>query len=133
MVSHVSRWSHRIGLVLAGPPLALAIWLGSVATWNARPLPPCHAGGLDPLKPTQKCRRAPVPAVQGSLGESGSVASLRLIEQGTVSGVPDFRSAGSAAMVSLALYLASRAGGRFAILIRRRTIKGPLQDSTAGA
>jgi hypothetical protein len=132
MVSHVSRWSHRIGLVLAGPPLVLAIWLGSVATWDARPLPPCTAGGLDPLKPIQKCRRVPVPAGQSAPVELAGFTPVRLIEQGTVSGVPDFRSAGFAATLSLALYLASRVGGRLTAHIRRRS-RARLQDAAAGA
>lgn len=133
MVSRLSRWSHRIGLAAAAPPLVLALWLGGVATWEARPLPPCLAGGLNPLHPAQKCRRAPVPIGRSVPVEAAGFGSLRLVEQGTVSGIPDFRNAGFLATLSLALYLTSRACGRLLAYGLRRTAKAHLRAAPASA
>ena len=113
MVSRISTWSHRLGLALAAPVLLAALWLGAVATWDTRPLPKCVGNGLDLLNPTQKCRRYPVPSGPPSSYADSGLGHLLMIEQGTVSGAPDFRSAGRAAALSLALYLASRGLGWF--------------------
>lgn len=111
MVSLISTWSHRLGLALAAPALLAALWLGAVATWETRPLPRCVGNGLDLLNPTQKCRRYPVPSGPPSLYSDAGSAHFLLVEQGTVSGAPDFRSAGGAAALSLMLYLVSRGLG----------------------
>jgi hypothetical protein len=99
-------WSNRVGLTLAVPCPVLAFVLAGQAVWDARPLPTCLASGLDPLNPAQRCRRVTmlggVPVTAGATN-----SSLKMVEQGTVSGVPDLRAAGNAALTALALYLAS--------------------------
>ncbi|WP_375410845.1 hypothetical protein [uncultured Methylobacterium sp.] len=120
MMTRIPRWSHRIGLLLAAPFLLFALVLAGTAVWEARPLPACGASGIDPLNPVLRCRRLtmvggiPVPS-----REAVSASGLRVIEQGTVSGMPDLRSSGLAFLCGLVLYGLSRGFGR--VLSRRRT------------
>lgn len=136
-MSRVSRRFHGVGLVLACPLLLLALGLGAVATWEARPLPACLPSGLDPLHPLQKCRRAPRPLGPSASSDPTSLPPVRQVEQGSVSGVPDFDAAGSAAGLALALYLASRGLGWIAeALLRRRArtalpLGGPARRTNA--
>lgn len=111
MVSRITGWSHRLGLALAAPAMLAALWFGAVATWDTRPLPRCVDNGLDLLNPTQKCRRYPVPSGPPSSNSDTGSGHVLMVEQGTVSGAPDFRSAGRAAGLGIALYLASRGIG----------------------
>jgi hypothetical protein len=64
------RWGRYLGLTLAAPCLLLALALAGYAVWEARPLPACLAGGIDPLNPAQKCRmlivREGEPVLQGA-------------------------------------------------------------------
>jgi hypothetical protein len=109
-------WTQRIGLALTLPCALLALVLATQAVWDARPLPACFRSGLDPFHPAQKCRRVTVVGgVPVPTGPEGS--PLRMVEQGSVSGMPDFRPAGMATLAALALYLASRGFDR---LWRRR-------------
>ena len=98
-------WPHRLGLMLAVPCLLLALALAGQAAWEARPLPTCLPSGIDPLNPAQKCRRVTMLGGVAVVGGTAS-SSLKMVEQGTVSGVPDLRLAGLAALAALALYLA---------------------------
>ncbi len=101
----VPRWSHYLGLTLAIPCLLIALALASYAVWEARPLPACLAGGLDPLNPAQKCRwlivRGGEPVLQGAAPNG-----VTLVEEGTVSALPDFSAAERAALAAMGLYLA---------------------------
>ena len=110
MASRISIWSHRVGLLLAAPAVLAALWLGALAAWDTRPLPRCVGNSLDLLNPAQKCRRHPVPS--GPHSSHSDLGQLLMVERGTVSGAPDFRAAGGAAGLALALYLASRGLGR---------------------
>ena len=104
--------SHRIGLLLAAPLMLFAFVLAGMAVWEARPLPACGASGIDPFNPVLRCRRVtmirgiPVPP-----REAESASGLRVIEQGTVSGMPDLRSSGLAFLCGLILYGLSRSFG----------------------
>lgn len=102
---HVPRWDHYLGLTLATPCLLLAFILVGHAVWEARPLPACLGSGIDALNPTRKCRwlmvRGGEPVLRGAAPNG-----VTLVEEGTVSALPDFGSAESAALVALGLYLA---------------------------
>ena len=111
---------HRIGLLLAAPFMLFALVLAGMATWDARPLPACSAGGIDPLNPVLRCRRVTmIRGIAVTPHEAENSTALWLIEQGTVSGMPDFRSSGLAALCGLILYGLSRSLGW--VLNRRRT------------
>jgi hypothetical protein len=99
-------WIRRLGLALAVPCVLLACALAGHAVWEARPLPACTSGGLDPLHPAQKCRRV---SMIGGVPVTGAVgsSSLKLVEQGSVSGMPDLRPAGLAVVLALVIYLTS--------------------------
>ena len=117
-MTHIPRWSHRIGLLLAAPVMLLALILAGMAIWEARPLPACGASGIDPHNPVLRCRRVTViGGVPVSSREAGGIPGLRAIEQGSVSGMPDLRSSGLAALCGLILYGLSRGLGT--ILNRR--------------
>ena len=119
-MTRVPLSSHRIGLLLATPLMLLALVLAGMAVWEARPLPACGASGIDPRNPVFRCRRVtmiggiPVPPQ-----EAGNSSGLRVIEQGSVSGMPDLRSSGLAFLCGLILYGVSRSFGR--VFNRRRT------------
>jgi len=86
-------WVRRLGLALTIPCVLLALALAGHAVWEARPLPACLPGGLDPLHPAQKCRRVTmVGGVPVNAAAEGS--SLKMVEQGSVSGMPDLRPQG---------------------------------------
>ena len=107
---------QRIGLALAAPCLLLALVLAGQAVWEARPLPACLSGGLDPFHPAQKCRR--VTMVGGVLvTPEAAGTSLRMVERGSVSGMPDLGPAGMATLAALIVYLTSWG---FDWLMRRR-------------
>lgn len=99
-------WIRRFGLALTAPCVLLAFALAGHAVWEARPLPACLSGGLDPLHPAQKCRRV---TMMGGVPVTGAVgsSSLKVVEQGSVSGMPDLRPAGLAVVLALVIYLAS--------------------------
>lgn len=103
MIQRIPRY-RRLAWFVAVPCLLLALILAGQATWDARPLPACLASGLDPLNPVQKCRR--LVQLRDSHAAGTTNRNLTLIEQGTVSGVPDLRPAGIAALVALMLYFA---------------------------
>lgn len=112
---------HRIGLLLAAPLVLIAMVLAGTATWDARPLPACSAGRVDPLNPVYRCRR--VTMIAGAFVQTVGVTGpglVRTVEQGTVSGMPDFRSAGLAALGALGLYGLSRGSGWLVSRRRRR-------------
>lgn len=123
-VIRISTCSHRIGLLMAMPLVMLTLVLAGIAIWEARPLPACFAGGVNPLNPTYRCRHMTivggVPVRPLTVTESGSV---RRVEQGSVSGMPDFSSAGFAALAAFALYGISRALG-WLVGQRPLTLKG---------
>lgn len=111
-MTRVPSWSHRIGLVLAAPLMLLALVLAGMAVWEARPLPACLASGIDPLNPVHRCRRLTmIRGIPVSPGEAESTPGLRVIEQGTVSGMPDLRSSGLAFLCGLILYGLTRSLG----------------------
>ena len=109
-------WTQRVGLALTLSCVLLAFALAGHAVWQARPLPACLPGGLDLRNPAQKCRRVTmmggVPVTAGAEG-----SSLKLVERGSVSGMPDLRPAGMATLAAFVLYLASWGFDR---LLRRR-------------
>jgi hypothetical protein len=109
---------HRIGLLMAAPLVLIALVLAGIATWDARPLPACSAGRIDPLNPVYRCRQ--VTMIAGAPVQTVGVTGpglVRMVEQGSVSGMPDFRSAGLAVLGALGLYGLSRGLGW---LVRRR-------------
>ncbi|WP_210168667.1 hypothetical protein [Methylobacterium sp. Leaf108] len=119
-MTRIPLWSHRIGLMLAGPVMLFAFVLAGMATWEARPLPACGAGGIDMLNPALRCRRMTmIRGMPVSPQEAAGVPGMQMIEQGTVSGMPDLRPAGLAALCGLLLYGVSRIVGQ--ALHRRRT------------
>ncbi|MBX9761208.1 MAG: hypothetical protein K2Y29_20695 [Beijerinckiaceae bacterium] len=99
-------WIRRFGLALTVPCVLLAFALAGHAVWEARPLPACLSGGLDPFHPAQKCRRV---TMMGGVPVTGTVggSSLKVVEQGSVSGMPDLRPAGLAVVLALVIYLTS--------------------------
>lgn len=104
-MTRVPLSSHRIGLVLAAPFMLFALVLAGMAVWEARPLPVCLASGIDPFNPVHRCRRVTmIGGIPVSPHETGSAPGLRVIEQGTVSGMPDLRSSGLAFLCGLILY-----------------------------
>ena len=99
-------WVRRLGLALTVPCVLLAFSLAGHALWEARPLPACLSGGLDPFHPAQKCRRVTmIGGVPVTAAAEGS--SLKLVERGSVSGMPDLRPAGLAILTALVIYLTS--------------------------
>lgn len=105
MTHKIPRY-RRLAWFLAAPCLLLALVLAGQATWDARPLPACLASGLDPFNPAQKCRRRLVLREDSRAARSPD-RNLTMVEQGTVSGVPDLRDAGIAILVALILYVAT--------------------------
>ena len=123
--------SHRIGLLLAAPVMLFALVLAGMAIWDARPLPACGASGIDPLNPVLRCRRVRmIGGIPVSPRDAGSASGLRVIEQGTVSGMPDLRPSGLAALFGLLLYGLSRSLGW---VFRRRgaTLAGSLRHAVS--
>ena len=119
-MTRVPLSSHRIGLLLAAPLMLLALVLAGMAVWEARPLPACSASGIDPRNPLYRCRRVTmVGGVAVLPREAASTPGLRVVEQGSVSGMPDLRSSGLAFLCALILYGLSRSFGW--VLTRRRT------------
>ena len=119
-MTRIPLWSHRIGLLLAAPLMLFALVLAGTAVWEARPLPACGASGIDPRNPVYRCRRVTmIGGVPVSPRETGSTPSLKAIEQGSVSGMPDLRASGLAFFCGLVLYGLSRSLGW--ALNRRRT------------
>lgn len=119
-MTRIPVWSHRIGLLLAVPFLLVALILAGMAIWEARPLPACGASGIDPLNPVHRCRRVTmIRGIPMLSQEAGNSSGVRVIEQGSVSGMPDLKSSGLAALCGLILYGFSRGFGW--VLHRRRT------------
>lgn len=118
---------HRVGLLMAAPLVLVALVLAGTATWDARPLPDCSAGRVDPLNPVYRCRHMTM--IGGTPVQTVGVTGpglVRMVEQGSVSGMPDFRSAGLAALGALGLYSLSRGLG-WLVSRRRRWLghQGP--------
>ena len=104
--------SHRIGLLLASPLMLIALILTGLAIWEARPLPACGACGIDQHNPAFRCRRVRVVGgIHVAPREAGTTSVLTPVGQGSVSGMPDFRLAGLAALCGLILYGLSRSLG----------------------
>lgn len=119
-MTRIPLGSHRIGLLLATPFMLFSLVLAGMAVWEARPLPACGASGIDPHNPAHRCRRVTmIGGMPVSPREAGSTVGMRAIEQGSVSGMPDVRPSGLAALCGLILYGLSRSLGR--VLNRRRT------------
>lgn len=99
-------WVRPLSLVLTVPCVLLALALAGHAVWEARPLPACLSGGLDPFHPALRCRRVTMMGgVPVTWGVEGS--SLKVVERGSVSGMPDLRPAGLAVVLALVVYLTS--------------------------
>jgi hypothetical protein len=111
-VTRIVMGSHRIGLLMTVPLVLVTLALAGSAIWDARPLPACFAGRMDPLNPAYRCRHmttvggAPIQTV----GVPGP-GMVRTVEQGSVSGMPDFTPAGLAALMALGVYGLSRGLG----------------------
>ncbi|MFC5556204.1 hypothetical protein ACFPQ7_20335, partial [Methylobacterium iners] len=77
---------HRIGLLMAAPLVLVTLALAGTAIWDARPLPACLAGRIDPVDPVYRCRHltmirgVPVQSVSGT-----GPGLVRTVEQGPVS------------------------------------------------
>ena len=98
---------HRIGLVLAGPCLVLAVVLGAIAAWETRPIPMCGTT----IAVVPQCRNPPIPAQWMTESGASPGPNVYQVEFGTVSGAPDLTASGWAVLAALSLYLGSRGLG----------------------